>query len=370
MEMATPVVIDDGCYATKFGFAGDGAPPRTFRTVVGTPRAVDAEKRIIVAERALENISSLQLHYPMKRSDIMNFKYMVPLWEHVFEHLDLETRDQAVLLSHYPTSRQNPLSIAEVFYETLNVPHLHIANPAELALYAHNRDTGLVIDIGHSTCYVTPVIHGRFLEVFMVDIAGVHITDYFSRLVNKRESGFFSVPSANMVKEKLCFISSNYESEHSTCDAEILYELPDGQVINVKKKECMQAPEILFTPSLCALKRMDLPRCVRTHIFCEAKEYAGALYNNILLTGGTSLLPGLSERLQYELAKVAPKDVTVNVSGMCNQFAPWMGGSMLASSSVFLEKFCISKEQYSEEGYFLAPQPLPPPPYWAKSAMK
>jgi actin-related protein len=68
------------------------------------------------------------------------------------------------------------------------------------------------------------------------------------------------------------------------------------------------------------------------------------LASNILLSGGTTMYPGIAERLQKELAALAPSNMRVRVRAYPERkFSVWMGGSVLASLSSF-NHLWISKE--------------------------
>ena len=60
------------------------------------------------------------------------------------------------------------------------------------------------------------------------------------------------------------------------------------------------------------------------------------LCDNIILSGGTTLIPGLAERLQSEVQALAPINARVRVSAPDDRYlAVWMGGSILASLTTF-----------------------------------
>jgi hypothetical protein len=70
----------------------------------------------------------------------------------------------------------------------------------------------------------------------------------------------------------------------------------------------------------------------------------------IVLTGGTTNLPGLTARMQKELVALQPAEAAVIIDNPGNnKYLPWVGGSMLASLSSF-QTMCCTKDEYAEEG--------------------
>src|SRR6201996_6183409 len=91
------------------------------------------------------------------------------------------------------------------------------------------------------------------------------------------------------------------------------------------------------------------------------------LYGNVVLSGGTTMYPGIADRMQKELTSLSPTSMkvlsfisriesTTNESTQVKIVAPperkysvWIGGSILASLSTFQNLWC-SKQEYDESG--------------------
>ena len=74
------------------------------------------------------------------------------------------------------------------------------------------------------------------------------------------------------------------------------------------------------------------------------------LYGNIILSGGTSMYPGLAERMQMEMTALAPTDTKIKIIAPPERkYSLWIGGTIFASLSTTRERF-ISKEEYDESG--------------------
>ncbi|SNX86791.1 probable Actin-related protein 4 [Melanopsichium pennsylvanicum] len=77
-----------------------------------------------------------------------------------------------------------------------------------------------------------------------------------------------------------------------------------------------------------------------------------SLFANIVLVGGSSLIPGLSDRLSYELGVKAPNQkVKIHSPGNTTErrHSSWLGASILASLGTF-HQLWISKQEYEEHG--------------------
>ncbi|KAJ3432913.1 actin aortic smooth muscle [Anaeramoeba flamelloides] len=74
------------------------------------------------------------------------------------------------------------------------------------------------------------------------------------------------------------------------------------------------------------------------------------LYLNVVTSGGTSMFPGYADRVQKEIAALAPQTMKVKiVAPPERKYSVWIGGSILASLSTF-QSMWISNEEYEESG--------------------
>lgn len=87
------------------------------------------------------------------------------------------------------------------------------------------------------------------------------------------------------------------------------------------------------------------------------------LFSSIIVTGGTSLFPQLSERLYRELSdKSPPQSYKVKLLATTTQaerrFSTWIGGSILASLGTF-QQMWMTKQEYDEHGASLVERKCP-----------
>eukprot|EP00478_Filoreta_tenera_P001859 GABV01001900.1.p1 GENE.GABV01001900.1~~GABV01001900.1.p1 ORF type:complete len:145 (-),score=39.56 GABV01001900.1:252-686(-) len=127
------------------------------------------------------------------------------------------------------------------------------------------------------------------------------------------------------------------------------YELPDGQVITVGN-ERFRCPEVLFQPSLIGLEQDGIHKLAYESIMKCDVDIRRDLYGNSVLSGGTTMFPGIAERVHKELTHLAPASIKVKiVAPPERKYSVWIGGSILASLSTF-QQMWITKQEYDESG--------------------
>lgn len=81
---------------------------------------------------------------------------------------------------------------------------------------------------------------------------------------------------------------------------------------------------------------------------CDA-DVQSILSSNIIVTGGSSLLPGLLDRLEWELKTQAPGmkfKITAAGNVAERKFGSWLGGSILTSLGSF-HQLWVGKDEVS-----------------------
>jgi actin-related protein len=74
------------------------------------------------------------------------------------------------------------------------------------------------------------------------------------------------------------------------------------------------------------------------------------LYANVVMSGGSTMFAGISDRMQKEISNLAPQTMKVNIIAPPERkYSVWIGGSILASLSTF-QSMWITKAEYDEAG--------------------
>ncbi|KAK0852212.1 actin, partial [Friedmanniomyces endolithicus] len=225
--------------------------------------------------------------------------------------------------------------MTQIVFETFNAPAFYVSIQAVLSLYASGRTTGIVLDSGDGVTHVVPIYEGFALPhaISRVDMAGRDLTDYLMKILAER--GYtFSTTAEREIEIQTASQSSSLEKS---------YELPDGQVITIGN-ERFRAPEALFQPSVLGLESGGIHVTTFNSIMKCDVDVRKDLYGNIVMSGGTTMYPGISDRMQKEITALAPSSMKVRIIAPPERkYSVWIGGSILASLSTF-QQMWISKQ--------------------------
>jgi len=362
-----PIIVDNGTGISKNGYGGEDQPRSVFPTMIGTPKygtvMPDVEhfsREYYIGEEAMELRGLLNLKYPIEHGIVEDWPAMERLWHYTFyTDLRIDPSEHPILLTEAPLNpRQNREKIAEIMFETFNVPALYVSMQAVLSLYASGRTTGTVIDIGDGVSHIVPIYEGFALShaIQRIDLAGRDITKYLQRLLRQNGYSFYTTAETEIVrdiKEKLCYVAIDPEKElllsKKVTGMEKSYMLPDGETINLGIERFL-APECFFNPSVIGKELDPIDDLIVSSISECDVDLRRDLYSNIVLSGGSTMFPGIKERLTKEIKEMISESVDVRIiSPPERMYSVWIGGSILGSLKTF-HRMWITRREYKEYG--------------------
>ncbi|KAI9510436.1 actin family [Russula earlei] len=418
-DEVSALVIDIGTSSLRAGYAGDDTPKAIIPTSYGfVPVARDGDVAMAEAETEAEPTApkeesklyigqhgpsvwreDMQIGNPMSEGLITDFKPIPYLIRYALKDvLRCKPEDHPVLVTepawNTPANRER---MAEIMFEEFDVPAFYIANTGVLNAFAAGKGSALVIDIGHSTASVTPVVDGFVLRKGLVHSAlpqlvyahAKHtlITSYkhpavqlFSHqlIANKSPVEAGSPPRFTVREDRLSKTTPSLASYYENREVEewvqtvagVLdqgwneqaasqrplrhYEFPTG-FNTYFGPERFQVGELFFAHSRDLVSsNPHLPRTIPSLISqalaaCDP-DMRQVLMGNVVLAGGGSLFAGFGERLNNELVRNFPH-VKIHAPGNPaeRRYGGWLGGSILASLGTF-HQLWISKEEWQEHG--------------------
>lgn len=169
-----------------------------------------------------------------------------------------------------------------------------------------------MVDSGDGVTHIVPVYESTVLNHLTrrLDVAGRDVTRNLIALLLRRGYALnrtADFETVRQIKEKLCYVSCDLEldqrlSEDTTVLVES-YTLPDGRVIRVGS-ERFEAPECLFQPHLVDVEQPGIAEFLFNTIQAADVDVRSSLYKAIVLSGGSSMYPGLPSRLEKELKQL------------------------------------------------------------------
>jgi len=303
------VVLDNGSYMMKAGFAGGDAPRAVFPNLCGEPSAHFLEycnqiksvmqmKEKYVGDEVVSKRGILKYSRPVQNGQIADWDQMEAVWKHTFwNELCADPSDHPMILTTSPlTSDENKQKTAQIMFENFCVPKLSLKLSEECSLFISGRSTGIVVSSGHEITYAVPIVDGIACKdaIHMTEFGGRHVLDHLLILMSKRGYEFSTTAEKEIcrdMKHKLCSIMENAGSwnlfgilQERNCQYPELvfdtlstlwgeernlisqvvsqylnyqpipqrsqsYELPSGNLITMDEEQHL-GPELLFQPSL------------------------------------------------------------------------------------------------------------------------
>ncbi|KAG0364967.1 actin-domain-containing protein [Gamsiella multidivaricata] len=253
--------------------------------------------------------AELSVSSPIQDGIVKDWAAMEALWRHVlFRELGIKrSRNASPVLMVVPTdwTKEEHERITQIFFENFNVPGLYLAEAPLMTLYGCAAVTGLVIDIGHNSTEITPILDTQIQHnaIQTIPLAGADFDAYFlqllkadSQLVREYGEPLDSEFARHLKESGVCQVLGRDEKE-SKNRAQAEYNGKKFTVGSARYK----AYDPLFNPDLIGKRVLNIIEAIHAaQLGCKA-EKRQSLWEAIILTGGSCQIKGLQARVQAEI---------------------------------------------------------------------
>ncbi|KAI5966277.1 uncharacterized protein KGF55_000586 [Candida pseudojiufengensis] len=388
---APAVVIDNGSYTTKAGFASEDLPSLVFNS---NYTQIPETKKIIIGDEEMEQNSQYPVQTLLEDGVIYNFDNIVHNWRYVYDNIDnynsINSKDYPLVMTEQSWNpMKNKIKTCQLVFEELEVPIFSLVKNPISQLYRSGRSTGLVVDIGSSVTSVTPIIDGviqgksTFHTKFAGDFLNLHVINYLQTKIQSIDELLPNKFRSNLASDsfKAYYMSTNILQEYKnlTSNYQISnFEIYDHKYLNVSDQHnsylnnlfnplanpipnfnLMTEPPSLDKPSTqglsslfyLVLKNLEASLLPTTNEgpsqnrFAKFMEIFKNVISNVLITGGTSLAGDLSHMIINNLKYITQQEFPnysfhYNVQQIKSssdsseiwdkQFSSWLGACNLA----------------------------------------
>jgi len=295
-----------------------------------------------------------------------NYNILSKFFLHYYKQLNIPVESQfkqpLIIITPFYKSELEKKKLQEVFFNSFNFPYLLFLPESQAVLSTLQKSSGIIVNIGESYTSISSIFHGftNLMARDMFPITGKKISSYLLKLILSKISSskntYLDKKIAKEIKEKLslCVIDPLEEKKRvkeGLTKYDRIVDLPDGSKLKLNSERFLLS-EPLFDPNIIHIDYMGLAEAISKVVMSWDRENWEDLLSNVILSGGSSLMVGLNERIELELRnyfseKLGPKIKVVAASGRENM--GWIGASVLFSKDQ-LKKGWITNPTHQEIG--------------------
>ncbi|KAI9270702.1 actin-related protein, ARP5 class [Phascolomyces articulosus] len=202
LNTKTPIVIDNGSYQCRAGWATEENPALIFDNVVSRYKDRKANVNMVSVgmDAYADPAGRSNARSPFDGNVVCDFDRMETVLDYIFTTLGINTSNidhplvmtEAVCVPQYSRKHMD-----ELLFECYNVPSVLFGIDSLFGYYAngglHDDDgSGIVISAGHNATHIIPTLHGKGLleRTKRISYGGTQATDYMLKLMQLKYPTF------------------------------------------------------------------------------------------------------------------------------------------------------------------------------------
>lgn len=349
------VIFDIGTACSKIGFAGEHMP----RHIIATEVAIRHESKLTYV-KLLDDFNN--------RTEEENFNLFKDFIHMIyFKHLLVNPKERRVVIAESMLKSINIRQVlAKVLFTYFEVVSVVFIPSHLLALYAVGLKSGLIVDCGYTETSVVPIYEQIPIlnAIEYIDLAGKTVNNRINEEIMK--SGIVQIKKEEKsaksvfgnldekllenIKVRCCFVG------RKDCDlvaTHVKYPVDCDKVLNITGKLRAHTMDVIFELNE---EQQSIATSILDAILACPIDCRKELAENIVLVGGTVMMPGFESRLYSELKflletkeyknKLFFKRIVFCKPIIPENYCSWEGAAMFGALETLADS-SISREQYN-----------------------
>ncbi|EIW68065.1 hypothetical protein TREMEDRAFT_40155 [Tremella mesenterica DSM 1558] len=404
------LILDNGAYNIKAGFAGVDWEPRIYPNSIARSRG---DKKVYVGDEvdSCRDLSGIVYRRPFERGMLVSWDAEKIIWDRLFSSdvMNMTCPETSLLVTEPYFNLPN---IAETYdqmiFEEWEFQSYFRCTPATLMPYGSLFETdsptpqpppacSILIDMGYSYTHVIPLRDGQIIWDHVkrrIDVGGKLLTNHLKHLISFRQWNMMDQTHVvNFVRETCSYVSMDLKADLTACKRDPRhnpivqeYVLPDfspnstsrtGYIrsgpnanpptstdkpemtkrANVEEEQVLWmgnerflGPELLFHPSDIGINQSGIPETIALVIAAMPEEVRGMYWAHIGIFGGLGNIEGLGERLERDLRALCPIEYELGIFEAYDPASqPYHAAQSLIQSSTY-PSLPITRAEYLETG--------------------
>lgn len=465
-ESRTPIVIDNGSYQCRAGWASSVRPDMIFKNAVAKNRANRKERDWdIQVGNEIVDIEAVRwmVRSPFEHNVVVNYSVQETLLDYTFKHMGINTDGEVLHPVCLTEATANPShcrkNMSELLFEAYCIPSVSYGIDCLFSYYQNQDDisnaTALIVSSGFQSTHVLPLVDGQpdTKNACRVNLGGYNCCAYLQRILQLKHpqyAGEFTLSRMETIIRELANVSRNYhdeldawccsqysldhsttvrfkprgavgnskeicslnkhvldleqrlkQAEHRVDEIESIFDLEQdfpeiaakacadagcasmdelktlvnkmqSQIDDVRSRlldeyhtdagrkpanhsvpigvEAIQAPEIIFQPSLVGFDQCGLSGAIEAVLSRYSDQTRAAFSKSVFVTGGNTNVSGFADRVLYDLRHVCPFQSRISVTqANDSSLDAWKGAARWALCDS--NQSWITRSEFDEQGW-------------------
>lgn len=232
-----PLVIDNGSYQCRAGWATENNPQIIFKNITAKQRG-KKESEVQIGNE-INNIELVRwtLRTQFDRNLVTLYDVQEQIYDYIFAHLGINTEgkvDHPIVLTE-PVCNPNYCrqQMSELLFECYHVPQVAYGIDALFSLYANQTYTensdSLIVSCGYQTTHILPVLNGRIdsMNCRRINLGGATLDGFMQRLLQLKYPGHSAAITISRAEELVrdhCHVAIDYKTELEDWTSNDYYE--------------------------------------------------------------------------------------------------------------------------------------------------